>query len=165
MKSFCCNDPMLYSLFSAVETVQVYYLTPNRKIYKSHELKSIEEWNAMEIERRLVTPTNVPFLLIDNVLCPNLLDSIENFYNANEKRATIHSHAGKNRHHVHPNRDLEMKIDNKLSRSLFPEIMKVFYFDVKYRENYKICRYNAETGGAFTPIVIRPIHFSIDVLR
>ena len=151
MKPFCCKDPVLYSLFTEHETIQVYYLTPNRKIYKSHTLDSIEEWNVMKIEKNIVTPTNVPFLLIENVLSPALLESIENFYNANENRVTTHAHAGKNRHHVHPNRDLEIMIDNKLSRSVFPEIMKVFYFDVKYRESYKICRYNAETGGRFQP--------------
>ena len=40
-------------------------------------------------------------------------------------------------------------IDNKLSRSLFPEIKKIFYFDVEYRELYKICSYNSETNGRF----------------
>lgn len=151
IKSLCCKDPVLYSLFSAHESIRVYYLTPNRKIYKTHELDSMEEWNTMKIEKSCITPLNVPFLLIEDVLSPALLESIEDFYNTNEHRVTTHSHAGKNRHHVHPNRDLEMMIDNKLSRSVFPEIMKVFYFDVKYRESYKICRYNAETGGRFHP--------------
>ena len=40
-------------------------------------------------------------------------------------------------------------IDNKLSRSLFPEIKKIFYFDVQYRELYKICSYDSETNGRF----------------
>ena len=44
---------------------------------------------------------------------------------------------------------LESMIDNKLSRSLFPEIKKIFYFDVEYRELYKICSYNSETNGRF----------------
>ena len=52
MKSLSCKDPVLYSLFSEHETIQVYYLTPNRKIYKSHSLESIEEWNAMKIEKK-----------------------------------------------------------------------------------------------------------------
>ena len=41
------------------------------------------------------------------------------------------------------------EIDDKLSRSLFPEIKKVFGFDVMHREFYKIGKYSAEKGGFF----------------
>ena len=71
------------------------------------------------------------------------------FYDNNTDRQELHNTASKNRIHVHPNRELEIKIDNKLSRALFPEIRKIFYFDVKYRELYKICSYDAETSGRF----------------
>jgi glycosyltransferase involved in cell wall biosynthesis/peroxiredoxin/predicted 2-oxoglutarate/Fe(II)-dependent dioxygenase YbiX len=41
------------------------------------------------------------------------------------------------------------EIDEKLSRSLFPEMRKVFGFEVRHRELYKIGVYKGEKGGFF----------------
>ena len=41
------------------------------------------------------------------------------------------------------------EIDEKLSRTLFPEIKKIFGFDVAFRERYKIGLYTGEKGGFF----------------
>ena len=46
---------------------------------------------------------------------------------------------------------IRKEIDHKLSRSVLPELRKVFYFDAQYRELYKICSYDAETSGRFHP--------------
>ena len=54
-----------------------------------------------------------------DVLSQELLDKIRDYFNNNEKQSILHSHSGKNRNHVYPNKELEMEIDNKLSRSLF----------------------------------------------
>ena len=51
--------------------------------------------------------------------------------------------------HVHPDLALEKKLDNKLSRSVLPELRKIYYFDAKNRENYKICSYDSESSGRF----------------
>jgi len=45
--------------------------------------------------------------------------------------------------------ELQREIDDKLSRSLFPEIKKVFGFDVTHRETYKIGLYDGRQGGFF----------------
>ncbi|MFW0777203.1 MAG: GlcNAc-transferase family protein [Rickettsiales bacterium] len=45
--------------------------------------------------------------------------------------------------------ELLREIDDKLSRSLFPEIKKVFGFEVTHREYYKIGLYDGERGGFF----------------
>ena len=45
--------------------------------------------------------------------------------------------------------ELLRDIDDKLSRSVFPEIKKVFGFEVTHREFYKIGAYVAEKGGFF----------------
>lgn len=150
IKNICTSEEKLYSMFRE-KNIGIYFLTPNRKIYKHYDVESIDEFNNTKIEKSLITSTHLPFLVIDNVLSPELMNRIEEYYNNNLNRLTTHAHAGKNRHHVHPDRELEKLIDNKLSRSVFPEIMKIYYFDVKYRESYKICRYNAETGGRFHP--------------
>jgi len=45
--------------------------------------------------------------------------------------------------------DLLDEIDDKFSRSFFPEIKKVFGFEVTHREIYKIGLYKGEKGGFF----------------
>lgn len=151
IKHISCNDKQIYSLFQEHDDICIYLMTPNRKIYKHYKIKGMNEFKTLNIENKMVSSSQVPFLMIENVLSPELLSTIDFFYKQNSNRLITHEHAGKNRHHLHPNKDLEIMIDNKLSRSVFPEIMKIFYFDVKYRENYKICHYNAETGGRFHP--------------
>src|SRR5262249_11944356 len=47
--------------------------------------------------------------------------------------------------------DLRKKIDLKLSKSLFPEIEKIFGFAVAGRENYRIGLYDGEKGGFSGP--------------
>ena len=91
---------------------------------------------------------NIPYLLIENVLDEKLLKKILDFYDKNNRKE-LHNSCNKNRLHVYPDLELEKMIDNKLSRSLFPEIKKIFYFNVEYREIYKICSYNSETNGRF----------------
>tara|TARA_B100001175_G_scaffold316937_2_gene332201 strand:- start:248 stop:1912 length:1665 start_codon:yes stop_codon:yes gene_type:complete len=149
IQNICTNDPKLYGLFRENDEINIYHLTPNRKIFDYKQLHNINEYN-MSIERPIYQ-YNVPYLYVNDVLSEDLLMKIKEFYNNNEKQSILHSHSGKNRNHVHPNKELEIEIDNKLSRSLFPEIKKVFYFDVYYRELYKICSYKAETHGRFHP--------------
>lgn len=150
IKNVSSNDAQLYQLFKENEKkINVYLLTPNRKIYKSYEIDSIDDYNNTPIEKRVITGGNIPFLLIENVLSPELTKKILTYYDNNVNRQIAHNTGTKNRLHVHPCRNLEIEIDNKLSRSVFPEIRKIFYFDVNYRESYKICSYNAETSGRF----------------
>jgi prolyl 4-hydroxylase len=94
---------------------------------------------------------NLPFIKIENALDEELLNDIKKFYyeKKNNGETLSHSHLTKDRLHVHPDIELTKRIDNKLSRSVLPELMKVFYFNVKYREDYKICSYNSETSGRF----------------
>jgi prolyl 4-hydroxylase len=151
IKGMCSKDSILYGLFKKTDTISVYLTTPNRKIYKTYQFNTIEEFNKENIVKSFIQPSNIPYLLIDNVFSPQLLKKVLDFYDNNKHKHTPHYTATKNRLHVHPDRDLEIEIDNKLSRSVFPEIRKIFYFDVHHRENYKICCYDAETGGRFHP--------------
>ena len=154
IKSICCKDLKLYNLFEGVEThvdtnVFIYLLTPNRKIYTKYQLESIEAFHTIRLEPNPYTTHNIPYLLVENVLSPLLLSKIQLYYESNVNKHQTHSTSTKNRHHLHPGKQLEIEIDNKLSRSLFPEIRKIFNFDVNYRELYKICSYDAETNGRF----------------
>ncbi len=125
----------------------LYILDANRRIKKLKEFNNIEEIIDLKIEKE-VSYVNVPYLMIENVLDDKLLKRVLDYYN-NTSNQQLHNSCNKNRLHVHPDEDLEKMIDNKLSRSLFPEIKKIFYFDVEYRELYKICSYNSETNGRF----------------
>ena len=149
--SLSSKDAKIYNMFKESENINIYFLTSNRKIYRRTELQMIEDFSELKLEPRCISPAHVPFLMIEDVFTPELLDKVNDFYNNNSHRVTTHDNAGKNRHHLHPDNELEKIIDNKLSRSVFPEIMKIYYFDVKYREKYKICNYNSETGGRFHP--------------
>lgn len=151
LRNISTKDDVLYSLFKENDKINVYLTTPNRKIYKTIEFNNIEEFNKNKIEKSFIQPINIPYLLIENVFSDELLKKVLKYYDDNTHRLTPHYTPSKNRLHVHPDKELEIEIDNKLSRSVFPEIRKIFYFDVHYRESYKICCYNSETGGRFHP--------------
>ena len=125
----------------------LYILDANRRINQLKEFNNIQEIIDFKIEKQILS-INVPCLMIENVLDDKLLKRVLDYYN-NSTNHEVHNSCNKNRLHVHPDLELEKMIDNKLSRSLFPEIKKVFYFDVEYRELYKICSYNSETNGRF----------------
>jgi prolyl 4-hydroxylase len=149
MRNIATNNPKIYQLFRENDEINIYHMTPNRKIFEYNKVSNISEYN-MSIEKPLYQP-NIPYLYVHDVLSQELLEKIRGYFNDNENQSILHSHSGKNRNHLYPNKELEMEIDNKLSRSLFPEIKKVFYFDVNYRELYKICSYKSETKGRFHP--------------
>lgn len=123
-------------------------LSPNRRIkdiiYDENKLLNIDLLKYKE-------ESGIPFIQIENVLDEELLTDIKNFYfkKNNEGKTISHSQPGKDRVHVYPNIELAKRIDNKLSRSILPELRKIFNFDAKYREDYKICSYNSETSGRF----------------
>lgn len=125
----------------------LYILDANRRIKQLKEFNNIQEIIDFNIEKQILS-INIPYLIIENVLDDKLLKQVFDFY-YNSNRQELHNSCNKNRLHVHPDLELEKMIDNKLSRSLFPEIKKIFYFDVEYREIYKICSYNSETNGRF----------------
>jgi len=150
IKSVCCNDAKIYNLFEHAETdIFIYLLTPNRKIYTKYQLELIDDFQTIPLKTNPHTSNNIPYLLVENVLSPLLLSQIQLYYDNNVNKHQTHNTSTKNRHHIHPDKQLEIYIDNKLSRSLFPEIKKIFHFDVNYRELYKICSYDAETNGRF----------------
>jgi prolyl 4-hydroxylase len=142
-----CQSRPLTSMFEIPNTgFRIYVAEPTRKITTIYEQESLV---SFEPEVPIPHHLNIPYLLVENVLSPDLLKTIHIYLEAKRGESILHSHSTKNRIHVYPCKQLEADIDNKLSRSLFPEIRKVYYHDVKYRERYKICSYDADTGGRF----------------
>ena len=150
--SLSVESDRIYDLLEVPDTkdkYKIYILNANRRIVDIREIESLEEINSIQLDKYMQCNMNIPYLLVENVLSPELLEEVLVFYDNNTDQQELHNTASKNRIHVHPNRELEIKIDNKLSRALFPEIRKIFYFNVKYRELYKICSYDAESNGRF----------------
>lgn len=148
------QDKQLYKLFDICDQIKMYISDPNRRIVSivvSDKIQNI--LNDIKIENYLTKYAHIPYLLIENALDDNLLKKIINFYNRNKIDGNLISHQNdtKDRLHIHPDKELEKEIDHKLSRSVLPELRKVFYFDAEYRETYKICSYDAETSGRFHP--------------
>lgn len=134
------------------ENINIYVLNANRRIVDIKNIEKLEKLTSIQLDKYTINMNiHVPYILLENVLSPELLEEVLAFYDNNAGKRELHNSASKNRLHVHPDIELEKKIDNKLSRSLFPEIRKIFYFDIKYRELYKICSYDAETSGRFNP--------------
>lgn len=143
------NDSKLHKIFEIKnDKITIIIANPNKKIISINFINELNVFNYNEFLCNKPLNNNIPYLEVNDVLSDNLIEKILNYYETNNNR-TLHNSVNKNRYHVHPNMELEKEIDNKLSRSLFPEIKKIFYFDVKYREKYKICCYNSDSNGRF----------------
>ncbi len=90
-----------------------------------------------------------PVLLVPNVLSESLAQRLVAFLDEHEEEAFKNTGDYKSRHHIHPDKELERELDDKLSKSLLPEIEKVFYSQISHRETYKVCCYAADANGSF----------------
>lgn len=148
-----------------------YVLSPNLRILKRHIneapadmanllMESWREetgnWQRQNSSPRIIT-RQAPVLILPEVFSPEFCDRcIESFNKGQQFDGTV----GRNAKNVYdpkiksrtdhiPRHPLLHDIDEKLSRALFPEIRKVFGFEVTHREVYKIGKYEAEKGGFF----------------
>ena len=146
------TDQQLRNILQINREPLIYITSPNRRILSimHNNVNNIYSLNYNDY-----TPQNVyvPYLMIENVLSDNLLKKVIDYYYEKkiENKLTEHKQDNKYRLHIHPDCDLECEIDHKLSRSILPELRKVFYFDAQYRETYKICSYDSEMSGRFHP--------------
>ena len=147
------KDNQLSVLLRIDDVPRVYISSPNRRIVSILTCKELSELHKLNLEIYTPTQVHIPYILIEDALDEPLLRKVIDFYNQKkvEGKLTTHNHATKNRCHVHPDSELERQIDHKLSRSVLPELKKVFYFDAQYRETYKICSYDSESSGRFHP--------------
>ncbi len=90
-----------------------------------------------------------PVLMVPDVISDDLARRLIEYLENNKQNAFSNSTDYKSRSHIHPDMALERELDDKLSKSLLPEIEKVFYSDITHRETYKICCYDAEDDGCF----------------
>ena len=122
----------------------------NLKIVDFVDAQTLEELKT-ELSQITVKPTNIPPPVlviphaIDEVLAHDLIGYIDQYADD----AVEANKDFKRRLHIHPNPELERRLDDKLAKSVLPEIEKVFYSEVTHRETYKICRYSGENSGKF----------------
>mgnify|MGYP003670562593 CR=1 FL=1 len=90
-----------------------------------------------------------PVLLVPDVISDSLAQRLIAFLDEREEDAFKNTGDYKSRSHIHPNKELERELDDKLSKSLLPEIEKVFYSQISHRETYKVCCYDAKENGSF----------------
>jgi predicted 2-oxoglutarate/Fe(II)-dependent dioxygenase YbiX len=141
-------DPIFTNYFHIPNTgINIYLLNTERRIIKyTHNSDYII--NIDNIPKNYNSSV-IPYIEIPDVLDQQLLKDVIAYYNENDNSAIIHNTPTKHRYHVHPDSTLEKRIDNKLSRTLFQKMLQIFYFDVKYRELYKICCYDSDANGRF----------------
>ena len=90
-----------------------------------------------------------PILVVPDVISEDLANRLVAYGTESEAKRYVADRDSKSRVHLYPSKELTLELDNKLSKSLLPEIQKVFYSDIAYRETYKICGYHGEDDGAF----------------
>lgn len=90
-----------------------------------------------------------PVLIIPNAIAASFADELIQHANTEGVETFQSSSSYKSRDHLHPSDALLDRLDDKLSKSVLPEISKVFYSDICYREKYKICRYDSKQEGSF----------------
>ncbi len=95
--------------------------------------------------------TNIspPILIVPDAISASLATELIQYLEQNTDNAHQDNRANKSRNHVHPSKELIADLDIKLSKSLLPEINKVFYSDITHRETYKITSYDGNYSGRF----------------
>ena len=127
----------------------IFFIDKNLKILKKSTFNCINKLLAdSENDNRLIRKNmHPPILIVPNVINKELADKLmhylDNTNHHKDKRGT------KVREHTTASKELSDCLDEKLSKSLFPEIEKVFYNKITHRENWKICSYKSEDGGKF----------------
>lgn len=99
-----------------------------------------------KINNNLINP---PILIVPDVVSKSLAEKLINYLENHTKNAYQDNRDNKSRNHIIPSKELIYTLDNKLSKSLLPEISKVFYCDLTHRETYKIASYDGKKSGRF----------------
>lgn len=141
VNSHVINNEHIHKIFP---NNKVILTTPNLKINKIYN--NISEISEGDIEN--IPILNPPIIVVPNVISESLRNELIHYHDESNRK-NIENKGSKNRTHVFANPELTKKLDDKLCKSLFPELKKVFNIDVTYRENYKICSYNSEDRGKF----------------
>lgn len=146
------HDPSVYRLFMPPEArFGVFLCDRNLKLINVSIGNDFAALIAQIPPQSTLAVRNIPapLLIIPDVISDNLAQRLIAYLDNNQDKAEINSGSYKSRAHIHPPRDLELELDNKLCKSMLPEVRKVFYSDISHRETYKVCCYDSQVGGTF----------------
>jgi hypothetical protein len=89
-----------------------------------------------------------PILVVQDAISADLAAELRAYLDGELEGAHHDDRGAKSRSHIvlrgtstRDDRALERKLDDKLARSVFPEIRKCFFYNVTHRENWKLARY------------------------
>src|SRR6266571_686312 len=148
-------------------TPRAVLLNPNMQAIQVYAGFAPEDFSIILEDARLAfantgspeMPNHAPVLVVPNVFSPELCREVIEHWRQGKRFEGLagggqkpqYRPNSKIRTHCIVAGDMLGRIDETLSRSLFPEIRKVFNFDVAFREPYKIGCYESEKGGFFEP--------------
>lgn len=118
--------------------------------------KRMEDHRRAQQSARIIS-LPPPVLVIPNAISPELREKCLASYRNGEKLRETVSANRQHRSEVITRMDyivggeLSAEIDDKLARSVLPDIQKVFGITIPYREPYKIGEYKGEEGGHSIP--------------
>ena len=154
------HEQNLRNLFKSASpnTFLVIKVQKNLKISSIDELgdkSNVFENTLNQIKASLNLPTtshpiSPPILIVPNAITQDLCDRLIEHAQANQSQGTVANRKNKSRFHIAPKESLIKEIDDKLCRSLLPEIEKTYYCQITHRETYKTCYYDAKDLGRFT---------------
>ena len=126
--------------------------------------RAAAEISAMETPHAFPVPYHPPVLVIPDVFSPDfcrwLIEQFET--RGNEPSGTLRMSEGKmvhvtdgetkrrRDHHV-VDKDLLDAIGSRMERRVLPEIQRAYHSQIRFVEEFKIVRYDADIGGFFRP--------------
>lgn len=128
-------------------------------------LEDIKTLLPQEDPRYITKPVSqAPVLMIPNVLSPEMCEKLIHLWDegGNEESGSMRRIGNKTigvlnynhkirRDHFIKDESLLKQLDILMRRRVFPEIKKIFNFEVTRREDYRIGCYDASRGGFFRP--------------
>lgn len=128
------------------------------EVAADHLVLALDQYKKRSDKPKVYTH-NAPALIVPNVLTPEMCSKvIDAFKNGKQFDGTVGS--GKNKalrqdikirtDHIMTEK-LMHEIDDKFSRSFFPELRKVFGVEITHRESYKVGLYKGDNAGFFMP--------------
>ena len=111
-----------------------------------NKLNIITDFNFIKSKNETIQS---PVFIVQDAITEEMRQEVLKFWEDNKHSTT--DTKSKHRIDAYPDKMLELKLDNKFTKSLLPELKKVYDIDIKYRETYKVCCYDSEFDGRFHP--------------
>ncbi|MES3008959.1 MAG: hypothetical protein V4751_14440 [Pseudomonadota bacterium] len=146
------HDPHVYRLFMPSDArYGVFLCDRNLKLIKASTGNDFAALLAGVPPQSTLSVRDIPppLLIIPDVVSADLAARLIAYHDENGDKAAVVTGSYKSRSHIHPHKELERELDNKLCKSMLPEIKKVFYSDISHRETYKVCCYDSTVKGTF----------------